>query len=358
MGMQKFRCGYSLLCFAFLILFAGLPACTVELQSDGPAYDPKKPAMITLFAPRNGMIAESNDIHFEWASTVPYQYELYVSTSVRLTNEIPSSDFVLTNTFEDGAFAYSGFDNIQGLPLTKATNMLGTTDTMLIFWAVKGVRTDGTVVWSATNVIQTELDPLSVVISEVCFRSSKSSTPTIQGYYNSDFVELYNTTDFAIDIGGWSLVHNDKNGNPRSDPISVPFGTLIGPKGFFVFANSSAQYSNAFDDYKYASIRCKLEIAAMTSSGFEFLLYDRRSVIGADDPHDSCNSMIMPGDTSGEQNYRSSERVRPFENGMLLSSWERAIDNVNVFGAFATYTMATPGAENSIWVEEEEEEEE
>jgi hypothetical protein len=49
---------------------------------------------------------------------------------------------------------------------------------------------------------------------------------------DDEWIELYNPGERAVDLGGWQL---DDVGNSGSWPYTIPFGTVIQPKGFLVF---------------------------------------------------------------------------------------------------------------------------
>ncbi|MBS1580879.1 MAG: CotH kinase family protein [Bacteroidetes bacterium] len=68
-----------------------------------------------------------------------------------------------------------------------------------------------------------------VVVNEVC-ASNLSSYPDDLGEFE-DWVELYNTTGAAVDVGGWYL--SNKVSNPMKWPI--PLGTVIPANGLQVF---------------------------------------------------------------------------------------------------------------------------
>ncbi len=71
-----------------------------------------------------------------------------------------------------------------------------------------------------------------VVISEFATRGPAVAT--------DEFVELYNPTATAIDIGGWKLQYSSAtNGSTWSDRAILPAGTLIQPHGFYLIVNTS-----------------------------------------------------------------------------------------------------------------------
>ncbi len=67
-------------------------------------------------------------------------------------------------------------------------------------------------------------DPGSVVINEVMSHSNTGP----------DWIELYNTTDEAINIGGWFLSDNDRD-EPNLMKYRIPDGTIIDSNSYLVF---------------------------------------------------------------------------------------------------------------------------
>jgi len=344
---------YSICCALFFVFACG----KVDLQIDTGVLRPDEPPSITLFAPRDGLVADlTNRFVFEWAASVPYTFTLIISTNADLS--VPTVEDV----FEYPSYMQEDYINVP-LPVLTPTAEAPNPKAK-VYWAVRGVRESGSLpVWSVTNVIYPKLEPLSIVISEVCYRTKMDSS---HYYSDGDFVELYNTTDYAVDVGGWTLKHSDKSGEPSKDAnapaiISIPFGNVIPSKGFLVLANTSAQFDSAFDQNQFKCVRLNLKIPSVssTSEGFQFELLDRSG-----EPHDMCNSMqgvTMPKEpaTAGHPQYSSYERVYPFQpykdaDGNVIATtadWAIAESSGSfVVDNFKGFTWATPGEANSIWV--------
>jgi hypothetical protein len=207
-----------------------------------------------------------------------------------------------------------------------------------IYWAVRGVDALHTV-WSETNVINPELDPYAIVISEVCYKATKSDSG--QGYYYGDFIELHNTTlDRTIDIGNWHIDQFEFGRTNALGTITVPYGTRLSPGGFFVIANTSSQFDNAFETTAFRVSRVKLDISS--SKGFSYILRDLGGLV-----RDECDLNASKFPTTTE--YKSIERAKPFADGMSAANWQQASSGTNVKSGFKINTFATPGAANSIW---------
>jgi len=366
-------------CCALLFVFA---CDKVDLQIDASGINPNAPPSITLFAPRDGIVADhTNKFVFEWAASVPYVYTIFISTSENL-----GEPTLYMNDFSDLSYAQEWFVN-TALPL-----IAGTTKAR-VFWAVCGrqegdepswndddVTTIETVipndpddetddeievtyvtngfwavtnaVWSVTNVINPELDPLSVIISEVGYRIKLNST---KYYSDGDFVEIHNASGYSVDVGGWTIMSADKDGNPNTVPsVTIPFGNVIKPKGFLVIGYSSKQFDYAYNQYAFPCVRLYLPIASVSSKGFDLRLLDRHGT-----EQDHCNStqgVSMPKEkaTSVQPQYCSYERTLPIADGMLLSSWLPATRAGNGViseegNDWSEFTWATPGEANSVW---------
>ena len=67
----------------------------------------------------------------------------------------------------------------------------------------------------------------SVVINEVCTKNSTAAAPDGQFY---DYIELYNTTQSAVSVGGFYL--SDDPANPKA--YMIPAGTTVGAKDYCV----------------------------------------------------------------------------------------------------------------------------
>jgi hypothetical protein len=77
----------------------------------------------------------------------------------------------------------------------------------------------------------------NVVISQV-FGGGGGS-----GYYKYDYVELYNRTDMAVPLSGWSIQYGSSSGNVGSSSslvYAIPAGTLIQPGAYLLIQIGSA----------------------------------------------------------------------------------------------------------------------
>lgn len=186
--------------------------------------------------------------------------------------------------------------------------------------------------------------PGAVVINEIHWMGSYSNSWEVDG--SDEFIELYNTTDAAVNLSGWRFACSTNNGATTSSDFYFPAATIIGPKSFFVVA---AKTSGAFPRADFStgdlgmtnnSTECRLVNAQKTlidSAGDSLNAFDATATLGTNDTTNKIR--------------RSMERVNPMIAGNSLANWKSnsytpAI-NQFVAAAFSAQTFASPGAPNS-----------
>jgi hypothetical protein len=146
-------------------------------------------------------------------------------------------------------------------------------------------------------------NPGAIVINEVLAHSHADA---------SDWIELYNTTGTAIDIGGWFL--SDSNDNLFKYKIAN--GTTIAPNGYLVF----------YEDLNFGNISdsgCR-EPFALSENGERLYL-------------SSAHNGVLTG-------YRSTEDFGASETGVSFGRYYKAsTDNYN----FVAMAENTPGSANA-----------
>jgi len=83
------------------------------------------------------------------------------------------------------------------------------------------------VAFNFTSCVEDEVFLDETVITESSILINEAYSRGVEG--DPDWVELYNSSDEAIDISGYKIYDN-----PSKTPKSFPAGSIIQPKGFFV----------------------------------------------------------------------------------------------------------------------------
>jgi hypothetical protein len=172
-------------------------------------------------------------------------------------------------------------------------------------WGVKdswrpSVNTGGSPGYDDSGIIP---NPGAVVINEVLAHSHAEA---------SDWIELYNTTDTAIDISGWFI----SDGNDNLFKYEIANGTTIGPNGYLVL----------YEDLNFGNVDdpgCH-EPFALSENGERL-----------------CLRSVHNGELTG---YRSTEDFGPSQTDISFGRYYKAsTNNYN----FVAMEEQTPGSANS-----------
>ncbi len=145
----------------------------------------------------------------------------------------------------------------------------------------------------------------AIVINEVM------SNPPGGSY---DWIELHNTTNSTINIGGWFLSDND-NGEPNITKYEIASGIVIGAYSYVVFSRD--QNFGNYDDPG-----CN-EPFGLSSNGETVYLYS------------GCDGQLT--------GYSQQEDFGPSEYGISFGRYQKSTGTFN----FVAMETATPGLENS-----------
>jgi hypothetical protein len=129
-----------------------------------------------------------------------------------------------------------------------------------------------------------------------------------------DWIELHNTTNSAINIGGWFLSDND-NGEPNITKYEIASGTVLGAYSCVVFSRD--QNFGNYDDPG-----CN-EPFGLSSNGETVYLYS------------GCDGQLT--------GYSQQEDFWPSEYGISFGRYHKSTGTFN----FVAMETATPGLENS-----------
>jgi PKD repeat protein len=99
-------------------------------------------------------------------------------------------------------------------------------------------------------------ETLGVIIHEI----------QIEGEHASDeFIELHNTTGKPVDVSGWKLRKRTKSGGESSVKV-FDSGSIIPPKGYFLWANSQGVFQSQADQTSSASLTTDNSLGLFTSN--------------------------------------------------------------------------------------------
>ena len=96
----------------------------------------------------------------------------------------------------------------------------------------------------------------NVIITEVYGGGGNSGAT-----YRNDFIELYNTTESSIDMGGWSVQYYTAAGNiPSTNMAEMPAGKSIGPNKYFLIQANAGSGGTA--DLPTPDAICNINLSA------------------------------------------------------------------------------------------------
>ncbi|MBQ1618980.1 MAG: lamin tail domain-containing protein, partial [Bacteroidales bacterium] len=81
--------------------------------------------------------------------------------------------------------------------------------------------------------------PEGKAMTDISFLKVRNAAPVKINEYSSDFIELYNASDEAVNISGWTLTNHPVH-IPYFSSIEIPNGTVLGPKEFYLLGMSNA----------------------------------------------------------------------------------------------------------------------
>ena len=156
----------------------------------------------------------------------------------------------------------------------------------------------------------------SVVINEINFKSSSD-------YDTKDWIELYNTTDAAIDMSNW-VISDDK----AEEAYKIPGGTIIPPYGYVVVCENLSKMlkfnpnlTNAVGDFQFGL--SKADLVRLT---------------------DAEGRLIDEVEYDSDKNWPDANG-----NGYTMALVDPFADNEKVMAWGEDEMYGTPGSENGIF---------
>ncbi|MCK4641751.1 MAG: lamin tail domain-containing protein, partial [Candidatus Marinimicrobia bacterium] len=165
--------------------------------------------------------------------------------------------------------------------------------------------------------------PPTVVINEIGEPYSMTNT-----YYDS-FVELYNVTDAAIDVGGWVVW--SVSASKATSSVEIPTGTQIAAGGYLIVSRDRTKFLEDYGTYVDASI---VVDPTVTTGSVVYIkdnyYFELKDATGAS--IDKTTELVL-------WNSKVNEKTDPLADGMDVDSW------------YLTYQFSpvegTPGHANS-----------
>jgi len=109
-------------------------------------------------------------------------------------------------------------------------------------------------VFSSNQTAFAQIANGQLLISEFRFRGpDPDGAATNASGASDEFVEIYNNTDTALDIGGVALVSLQSSGNGTTLLATVPTGTIIPARGHYLFTNSATSGGYSLGSYASAN---------------------------------------------------------------------------------------------------------
>ena len=157
----------------------------------------------------------------------------------------------------------------------------------------------------------------SIVINEINYNSSPE-------YDSEDWVEIYNYSQSAIDLSGWTLKDVSDN-----NTFSIPQNSLVESNGYFVLCRDTTAFKNVFgNDIK-------------VTGNFDFGLNNSGDQVRLFDQYYNTVDSILYDDTS-------PWATEPDGTGHTLSLINPNLDNCDPANWKASYSIGTPGKENDF----------
>jgi len=164
-------------------------------------------------------------------------------------------------------------------------------------------------------------DTPEVIINELMWMGSTSSTA-------DEWIELYNTTQGAVDIGGWTLANS---GLP-----AIPVGATIPANGYYLVANysetSSSSVLNVAPDWVTTALSLNNSCAQIDLIRADLTTADSMG----------CDGSSYFAGLNGALDKRAMERNIAVADGTLLTSWHTAVGFANLDSDALGANLATP----------------
>jgi hypothetical protein len=155
-------------------------------------------------------------------------------------------------------FSFDSDDNSKDFLLNPAPSPENSLGERLLYQKEKESSKDSSQGLSLEDSsVGQETKNLKILITEIQIEGERAS---------NDFIELYNPNQERVDISGWQIKKRNKNGK-ESSIVLLKEGSVIAPKGYFLWANSKEDFSE--------SIGADASTTSYLSSNNSIALFDK-----------------------------------------------------------------------------------
>ena len=158
--------------------------------------------------------------------------------------------------------------------------------------------------------------PGDIVINEIMYNSIGTDT---------EYVELFNTTDHTVDMSNWTFKDNDDNHS-----FVFPEGTVLASQEYLVLCHDTTEVK---EKYAISNVLGNFSFA-LNNSGDQTRLFDNNGVLMDSVQYDDA----APWPTAADGDGPSLELVNPSYDNSLAENWA------------ASSGEGTPGGKNSQYV--------
>jgi len=181
---------------------------------------------------------------------------------------------------------------------------------------------------------QSDFSTENVVINEIDINPPGNDSLSV-----SEWVELYNPTNIAIDIGGWAIAST----TVLKQTMIIPFGTVIEPNSFLTYSYKSVWFTDVTEMVELRDADGKVidQTPTITDMNDDFTSW-QRIYDGLDT--DSVNDWKFEQSNAGSTNGKIAEEIESEKTTITVS-----VDKQNYI--FAETTIITGEVSEQLFIE-------
>ena len=177
---------------------------------------------------------------------------------------------------------------------------------------------------------------MTVVINEICWAGARSD-------HTLEWIELFNTTDAAIDLNGWVLASSDGAPRIRLQGVLPPHTANDPTSGFYLLERGSDASVSAIaaDQIYQGALNNSGEVLALTDTDGRII--DTANIVFS---NETGRAWPAGSDGSGNPPFASMERLQ-FRSADSPNNWASCI--TSLYEDAGQTLCATPKGENSVY---------